>query len=315
MMKKKLVFITSHLSTGGMPQYLLKQIQLVQEDFEVFCIEWENITGGKFVVQRNQIQKLLGPRFISLSPNKAEIFTILKDITPDIVHLQDVPEYFMSYDIAYQLYYGERNYLLFETPHISTFSAEAKRFLPDKFLLASSYNSTECEKLNVPFAIIPYPIELVTVKNKQDALTQLNLDPTKRHVINVGLFTPGKNQAEVIHYARLLIHYPFQFHFIGNQADNFRDYWEPLMNELPSNCTWWGERDDVNTFYEMADLLLFTSKFELMPLVVREAISWQVPSLIYNLPSYMAEFDKYNVVEYLTENIQQNAYRIAEKLL
>ena len=314
-MKKKLVFIASHLSTGGMPQYLLKQIQVVQDDFEVFCIEWENVTGGKFVVQRNQIEALLGSGFISLSSNKTELLIILKDIAPDIVHFQDVPEYFMPNDIAYQVYYGQRSYILFETPHISTFSAKQKRFLPDKFLLASSYNAAECEKLGVPFAIIEYPIEMVTTKDKSSALHRLNLDSTKKHIINVGLFTPGKNQAEAIYYAKLLIHYPFQFHFIGNQADNFRDYWEPLMKELPPNCIWWGERNDVHTFYEMADLFLLTSKTELMPLVVREAISWNVPSLIYNLPSYMGEFDKYETVEYLKENIQQNSYRIAEKLL
>lgn len=314
-MKKKLVFIASHLSTGGMPQYLLKQIQAVQDDFEVFCIEWQDVTGGRFIVQRNQIKELLKSNLISLSEDKSEILAILDGINPDIIHLQEPPEYFMPYDIAHQLYYGNRTYTIFETPHSSTFSAQDKKFFPDKFLLVSSYHSDVCEQLRVPYAIIEYPIEPVGTKNKQAALDRLNLDSTKKHIINVGLFTPGKNQAEAIHYAKLLKNYPIQFHFIGNQADNFREYWEPLMKDFPSNCTWWGERDDVSTFYEMADLFLFTSKLELMPLVVREAMSWEVPSLIYNLPSYMGQFDNHNLIEYLGMNIQKNAYRVAEKIL
>lgn len=298
-----------------MPQYLLKQIQAVQDDFEVFCIEWQDVTGGKFVVQRNQIQEILQEKFISLSSDKQELLSLLYTIRADIVHLHELPEHFMPYDIANTLYYGNRTYTIFETPHSSTFSAKDKVFLPDKFLLASRYNISQCEQLNIPFAVIEYPIERVTVKNKQSAVMKLHLDSTKKHIINVGLFTPGKNQSEVIYYARMLKHYPFQFHFIGNQADNFKEYWEPLMNDFPSNCTWWGERNDVDTFYEMADLFLFTSTVELMPLVVREAISWNVPSMIYNLPSYMGAFDQYEVIEYLTDSTQQNAYRIAEKLL
>jgi FkbM family methyltransferase len=54
---------------------------------------------------------------------------------------------------------------------------------------------------------------------------------------------------------------------------------------------------------------------ETMPLVIREALSWKTPSLIYNLPVYMGYFDKYDTIEYLTEELQSNAYRIAEKVL
>jgi hypothetical protein len=51
-----------------------------------------------------------------------------------------------------------------------------------------------------------------------------------------------------------------------------------------------------------------------MPLVIREALSWKTPSLIYNLPVYMGYFDKYDTIEYLTEDTQKNIYIIAEKL-
>jgi FkbM family methyltransferase len=155
---------------------------------------------------------------------------------------------------------------------------------------------------------------------REELLTKLGLDPNKKHVINVGLFTPRKNQAEVIEYARMLKDYPIQFHFIGNQADNFQQYWQPLMKDFPSNCKWWGERSDVDTFFEMADLFLFTSRGhatdkETMPLVIREAISWKTPSLIFNLDVYLDYFDKFSNIDYLDFNSKgQNIKSILNKL-
>ena len=35
-----------------------------------------------------------------------------------------------------------------------------------------------------------------------------------------------------------------------------------------------------------------------MPLVIREAISWQLPIWIYNLPVYLNYFDKFNNIQY-----------------
>jgi FkbM family methyltransferase len=83
------------------------------------------------------------------------------------------------------------------------------------------------------------------------------------------------------------------------------------MKDFPSNCKWWGERSDVDTFYQAADLFLFTSRGsntdkETMPLVIREAISWQVPSLIYNLDVYLNYFDKHKNINYLDFNSKEN---------
>lgn len=319
-MKKTLVFIAPHLSTGGLPQYLFKAIEAIHSDINVYCIEWENITGGVFVVQRNRIQQLLGKNLITLPTDKHELFNILQTINPDIIHLQEIPEMFMPNHIADKLYAVDRRYILIETSHDSSFNVKYKQYLPDKFLMVSEYQKAEYASLGVSCDVVEYPIEnKVRTKTREHALQSLGLDPNVKHVINVGLFTPRKNQLEIIQYAKALKYYPIQFHFIGNQADNFKSYWEPLMQDFPPNCKWWGERDDVDTFYEAADLFLFTSKGhdtdkETMPLVIREALSWKIPSLIYNLPVYMGYFDKYNTIEYLTDDFQKNTYRIAEKL-
>jgi FkbM family methyltransferase len=320
-MKKKIVYIAPHLSTGGMPQYLFKQIESIVDDFDVYCIEWDNVTGGVLVVQRNKIQNILGDRLFTLGEPRENLFSILDRIKPDVIHLQEIPEMFMEEGIADRLYASNRPYAIIETSHDSSYDVTRKRYLPDKFLMVSNYQVNMYKDLGVPVDLVEYPIEpKVRTKTREQALRDLGLDPNLKHIINVGLFTPRKNQAEAIEYARQLQNYPVQFHFIGNHADNFKHYWEPLMQNFPKNCTWWNERDDVDAFYEAADLFLFTSRGndhdkETMPLVIREALSWKTPSMIYNLPVYMGYFDKYDTIEYLTDDVQQNVYRIAEKLL
>jgi hypothetical protein len=52
-----------------------------------------------------------------------------------------------------------------------------------------------------------------------------------------------------------------------------------------------------------------------MPLVIREAISYQIPTLIYNLPVYLDYFDKFETIDYLKfDDFKTNCDRIAEKL-
>lgn len=320
-MKKKIVYIAPHLSTGGMPQYLFKQMDLLKDDFEIYCIEWDNVTGGILVVQRNRILNLLGERLITLSSDRKQLFTVLQQINPDVIHLQEIPEMFMSYDIAKRLYEKGRRYTIIETSHDSSYNVDNKIHFPDKFLMVSQYQIEQYKKLGIPCDLVEYPIEYhERTKTREQILSELGLDPNVKHIINVGLFTPRKNQAEVIEYAKMMQGYPVQFHFLGNHADNFKFYWEPLMKDFPSNCKWWNERTDVDNFYQIADLFLFTSRGsdtdkETMPLVIREALSWKTPSLIYNLPVYLGYFDKYPTIEYLDFNsIENNKELIVKKL-
>lgn len=321
-MKKRLFFIAPHLSTGGMPQYLFKQMESLIDDFDVWCLEWDNVTGGVLVVQRNKIKDLLGERLITLDSDKHHLFKIIEEYNPDIIHLQEIPEMFMQYDVAEKFYNNpDRKYVIVETSHDSSFDVSKKVHFPDKFMMVSKYQVDAYKNLKISCELVEYPIEYKNrTRKREDILKNLGLNPEYKHVITVGLFTPRKNQAEVIEYARMLEGHPIQFHFIGNQADNFKHYWEPLMKDFPPNCKWWGERTDVDTFYEMADLFLFTSRGfstdkETMPLVIREAISWKVPSLIYNLDVYLNYFDTFDNIKYLdTRDKKINANKILKQL-
>ncbi len=268
------------------------------------------------MVQKNKIFNVIPPnKRITLGEDKTQIFDFISKINPNIIHLEEIPELFMDAQIAQKIYSSNRDYSIVETSHDSSQNPENKRFFPDKFMFVSNWQIKQYKDIDVPAVLVEYPIEYKKTRNRTAACKRLDLDPNKKHIIHVGLFTPRKNQAEFFEYAKALPEY--EFHCIGNQAGNFKNYWKPLMENKPENLTWWGERDDVDNFYEAADLFLFTSKGnshdkETMPLVIREALAWKLPILIYNLEVYQNYFDSYPVT-YLIDK-EQNIKNIKNML-
>jgi autotransporter strand-loop-strand O-heptosyltransferase len=145
--------------------------------------------------------------------------------------------------------------------------------------------------------LIEFPVEpkFVSEKEKHDAQISLGLDPEKIHVVNVGLWTPGKNQREGLKIAKLLekTNPEIQFHFIGNLAPNFENYWGPLVKKISKNVFIWGERSDASKFIEACDVFMFNSTWECNPLVIKEAISAGKKILARNLKEYMNIYDDY----------------------
>jgi len=314
---KKLLYIAPHLSTGGLPQYLTKKIELLKDEFDIYLVEWVDCTGGVLVVTRNKVLKLVEPnKFFTLGENKMELINIINRVQPDIIHTEEIPEFYMDFEIASQLYKKDRNYIIVETSHDSSFDTSTKKFFPDKFMFVSNWQIEQYKDIDIPRVLVEYPIEYIERPNREEALRKLQLDPAKKHILHVGLYTSRKNQAEFFEYARSMPEY--EFHSLGNRADNFRWYWEPLADNTPPNLTWWNERTDVDAFYQAMDLFLFTSRGhandkETMPLVIREAISYQIPILIYNLEVYQNYFNKFNGVNYLEfDNFERNCELITE---
>ena len=307
----KVLFITPHLSTGGGPQYLLKKISSLIDDCDIYCVEYNDITGGVLVVQKNQIQELLRDKLITLKDNKHELINIISNLRPEVIHFEEMPEYFCNFEIAKLIYSKDRSYKIVETSHDSSFDPQSKMFFPDYFAFVSEYQKKQLSCLNIPIEVVEYPIEYKNKTNRKQALLDLGLDPNITHFLNVGLFTHRKNQKEIIDYAKELLNESVQFHFVGNQADNFKSYWEPLMKNFPRNCKWWGERKDVDTFYNAMDVFLFTSKGskndkETSPLVLKEAIGWRLPILMYNLPVYCDMYNKYAGIAYFKDEEKEN---------
>jgi len=298
--------ILSHCSTGGMPQVACKRIELIKNDIDVYVVEYDNISDH-FIIQKNRIKKLLkSNHFFTLGKDKFELLDIIEKIQPDYIHMEEMPELFMSYDLATELYKKDRKYKIFETTHSSDFNTDDKTFYPDKFLFVSQYNCYKFNKFGIPTEVIEYPVEKnkVSQEVKLEKMRKLGLDPKFKHVVNVGLFTPRKNQAYAFEIARKLVDQPIKFHFIGNQADNFKTYWEPLMKNKPNNCVLWGERDDVDDFLDACDLFLFTSmgfrwNKELNPLVIKEALQHQIPQFLFPLDVYNRKYDIEETIHYL----------------
>ena len=316
---KKLLYIAPHLSTGGLPQYLTKKIELLKNEYEIHLVEWADVTGGVLVVTRNKIKALIpDERFYTLRENKHELFDIIDRVQPDIIHSEEIPEFYMDNEIAQKLYSTDRKYAIVETSHDSSFDTTQKRFFPDKFMFVSNWQIDQYKDVEIPKVLVEYPIEYTDRPNREEALRSLGLDPSKKHVLHVGLYTSRKNQKEFFEYAKQIP--DVEFHSLGNRADNFKWYWEPLANDTPPNLTWWNERTDVDKFYQSMDLFLFTSRGsdndkETMPLVIREAISAQIPTLIYNLEVYQNYFDKFDKVNYLKfDDFDSNISRIKEML-
>src|SRR6056300_68250 len=310
--KKKLLYVAPHLSTGGMPQYLLKQIQSFTNKFEIVVVEYNDHSGGVFVVQKNQINDLV--KLYSLYENKEELINIINSEKPDIVHFQEIPHHFVNTKILDVIFDNNiRDYNIVVTTHGSLTNPDEIRYHPDRYILVSEWSRRKFEHLNIETDIWEYPIENFKY-DKIKAKKELGFEKDWKHVLMIGLFTEGKNQSEIFSVARQMEKYKIKFHFVGNQAMNFESYWKPLMDTKPDNCVVWGERSDVEAFYKASDMFYFSSKLELNPLSVKEALSYGLPSIFRKLHTYLDTYDDNTLVEYIDDDLNNTKQIILEKL-
>jgi hypothetical protein len=310
---KTLMIITPHMSTGGCPQFVAKKVELLKDFYNVVVIE-HDMLAWSYVVQRNRVIDMLGDNFISLSENKEyDLFNAIEDFNPDYISIEELPETFMEKHVIKRLYSPNRTYKIFETTHSSHSKVDWKKFMPDKFIFVSPFSCEEFKDVGIPFDLIEYPIDK-KIQNKYQSQVLLGLDPGYKHVVNIGLFTRGKNQGYAFEIARLLQDYKIKFHFLGNQASNFTDYWEPIMNTKPDNCIVWGERNDTDTFLQSSDAHLFTSNMELNPLAIKESLEYSLPTFIFNLHTYKGKYNNEENIIFLTGDIREDANRLLVSL-
>ncbi len=289
-LRKKLLYVCPHLSTGGQPQYTYKQIKHFINDFDIEVVEINNSGGDAFVVQKNRIKSLAVVH--TLGEDKSKILDVISEFNPDIIHFQEIPQFDLATNILDKIFTKDRNYFILASTHGSFTNPSEIVYHPDRYVLVSEWSKQKFEEANlgVDLDVWEYPIEEYEF-DKEQAKINLGLDPTWKHVLMVGLFSPGKNQAEIFSIARQLEKYKIKFHFVGNQAMNYEHYWLPLMKHKPENCVVWGERDDVDTFYSACDLFYFSSVLELNPLSVKEALSYKMPSIFRKLHTYLHTYD------------------------
>ena len=300
-MKKRLLYISPHLSTGGLPQYLYKQILHFKNDYEIQVVEISDLGGDAFVVQKNKIKSIVPIH--TLGSDKSGILKVIQNFNPHIIHFQEIPEFNLSNDILDKIFDNSRDYYIITSTHGSYTDPTQIKYHPDRYVLVSEWSRRKFEVTGVDTHIWEYPIEDY-VFDKSEARKKLGFEDGWKHVLNVGLFAPGKNQKEIFQIAEKMKDYKIKFHFVGNQAMNFENYWKPLMETKPDNCIVWGERNDVDIFYQAADLFYFSSTLELNPLSIKEALSYKLPSFFRKLETYLDTYDNNKLVTYIDDNTE-----------
>ena len=231
--KKKLVYLAPHLSTGGMPEFLLKRIEALrdQDEFEVHVVEF-CMYAVSYTVQRDKIISLVGPeRFheiahinsITQEERGDRLIEILESINPDIIHIEECPEAFDSFNKLPQqthdsLYATHRPWKIVETCHNIWFDPKTgKRHSPDAYAFVTPHHSIETfseensEKQEILFPIIEQSVSQ-SARRKLKENFGFDPDADQYHLIDIGLWTPGKNQGEAIEWAtHLQALYPDRF--------------------------------------------------------------------------------------------------------
>jgi autotransporter strand-loop-strand O-heptosyltransferase len=303
-----ILFLAPHLSTGGMPQFLLKRIEsLIESDNKIFVVEYECLSD-QYVVQRNKIINLIGKEnFFTLDDNKMKLIDIIKENKIQIVHIDHEAEG-LDFELMKKLYSDVRKYRIIETCHNVSFNPKNKIFIPDGFAFCSPYHVKTFEHIQTKKELIMYPLEINYFDEKEYklALEKLKFDVNKTNVLSVGLWCDNKNQAKVFEIAE---QYPdYDFHIVGNQAINFANYWKPLMERVPKNVKVWGEREDVRDFMILSDIFLFPSKQECNPIVLREAISHELTIYANDLPQYCGIYD--HLINSLNSKLYQDEMQV-----
>ena len=310
-MKKRLLYICPHLSTGGQPQYVYKQIENFKDEFEIQVVEIHNSGGTAFVVQKNRIRNLVPLH--TLGEDKNDILSVIQNFSPDIIHFHEIPQFDLSTQTLDKIFSKDRNYFIVVTTHGSLTNPDEIIYQPDRYVLVSEWSRRKFEGLGIETSVWEYPIEDYEF-DKEAAQKELGFEEGWKHVLNVGLFAPGKNQKEIFDIARELEQYKIKFHFVGNQAMNFEHYWKPLLDNKPDNCIVWGERNDVDTFYAASDVFYFSSILELNPLSIKEALSYKLPSLFRRLHTYLDTYDTNPNVNYITNDLNDTKNRLLKLL-
>jgi FkbM family methyltransferase len=311
----RIVFITPHLSTGGMPEYVRRSIELIDRKLhQVLLIE---IRTEKFLdAIRKRVLDLEGIELFSAEKSYVKAIEKIESFDPHVIHFTEPSEQVIRPEFLGKIYKEDRTWKIFETCHDSSYPLSSKKFLPDKFLLVSPFQVEMLQDLGVPSELIQYDVpSMEEESSKETLIRRMGLDPNKKHVFQFGIFSPRKNQGETVEIAKHLVDEPIQFHFVGNTADSYSYYWDPILKNLPKNCKFWGEHKNVQQFYKIADLVVFpsveyTDDKETNPLVIKESIKYGVSLLLKDTPVYLGMYPENNKVTHMKSSHAENAQTI-----
>ena len=179
----------------------------------------------------------------------------------------------------------------------------------DRFLVVAPSLENNMREIGIknPISVISPPIDTERFNPEnfdRDGLrSKYGFKPDDFLILNVGLWTPSKNQLGAIAIFKEfgspnrksdIMPFPINSHLllVGPMANNFKDYWNPIIKrERPitlykgnENLHVYGQRADVAEFYAMADIYIHPSHIEACCVSIREAASMGLPCLINDIP-------------------------------
>ena len=280
--KIKLAVCCGHLSTGGMPRYVLNHLKhLVSRRYDVWVFEGSYAGIDEI---RDQIRALPHIKFHSINPADFPEFARMERF--DVVHYHDWPHEHRSREIP-----------SVETVH-SPFSTPGPA---DHYVVV---DPALTDKLSVPsdsITYVPSPVDedvfdLNSFReiNRQKLMEELELPADKRVVVYTAVVAPHKGHEELLKHWKLdeavLV-------FVGPLADNFKDYWQPLVDRYAGETIRFvGATRDVDKYLAVADVYVSPSKAEGCPIAVLEAAAMKVPLVLSDIPGHRSLFEEHEAI-------------------
>lgn len=139
--------------------------------------------------------------------------------------------------------------------------------------------------LNIPeekVVVIPNGVDTQIFKKISDEEKKTN-DPIK--ILQVGRISHYKNQVATINVIPLTDESKTSFLFVGRIDD--KDYYDRILKQKPKNSEFLGEVgfEELLSLYSTADIFVLPSKHEGMPLVLLEAMSFGLPTIVSDIPA------------------------------
>ena len=279
---KKALFLTTHPALGGAQKWTYTQIELLHESYGVYlatgsqgwlseiseplCTKvWVDkgiysFSSLGYLFRLRQFVKENDINIVIASSANAGLYArFLKLIRPSIGVC------YVSHGWS-AIYRGHRLHRLIE---------RGLSYLSDSIMVVSKSDYIKA-------------IEILKIPSSKLTLIENAISPSKKSpkkinhdgldVVMVARFEIPKRQDILVEVAKVLpqIH----FHFVGDGPTKVM-----LESQAPLNTTFWGELNNVGEVLNGADIFVLLSNSEGMPLSVLEALGYEKPLLLSDIPS------------------------------
>lgn len=192
--------------------------------------------------------------------------------------------------------------------------------MPDAFITLNNFNKGLIVQRGVdkPIYIVLNGIDFDKniIYNKLEAKNKLGLDSTQTNVALIGRIQFWHKGHDILinmvkKYTSQLGNYKFIIVGTGEDEDNMKNILKEY--QIENKFLFLGQQSDLSLIYSAIDSVIIPSRFEGTPMVLLEALYYQLPIVMTNLPGmdlYLGEdslFEKENIDEFFEKlNLIEN---------